>query len=81
MNKDIKEFKEALDKPHTGLQVNWINASYDDGWLSWPLFYGHCPFMEFLKVPDEVKSVTKDGNTFTVDTKDGHTLKVWVFSS
>lgn len=81
MNKDIKEFKEALDKPHTGLQVNWEDASYSNGCLSWSIFYGHCPYMEFLKVPDDVESVTRDGNTFTVETKNGHTLKVWVFSS
>lgn len=81
MNKDIKEFKEALDKPHKGLQVNWENASYNDGWLSWSSLYGHCPYLESFKVPDDVASVIKDGNTFIVDTKKGRTLKVWVFSS
>lgn len=81
MNKDIKEFKEALDKPHKGLQVNWDGASYSDGYLSWSSYYGHCPYIEVLKVPDDIVSATRDGNTFTVDTKNGHTLKVWVFSS
>lgn len=82
MNKDIKEFKEALDSSAAGITANMYDAYYMGEVLAWAHSHGDTIVLEHVKIPEEVKSVTKkDKNYFSMTTVDGRVVSVRTVSS